>query len=104
LNQLQAPAVPNLPLPKDDFSKQYLNQLTNVLRIFFNGDNATLTALINYLPENQVYTLATLPTGIGMGYRAFITDSSITTFNTIAASGGTNKVPVFYDGTNWRVG
>ena len=40
-DMIQAPSVPNLPLPKDDFSKLYLNQLTNVLRLYFNQLNAT---------------------------------------------------------------
>lgn len=33
---IQVPAVPNLPLPKDEYSKLYINQLTNVLRLYFN--------------------------------------------------------------------
>lgn len=38
------------------------------------------------------------------GTRAFITDANTTTFNAIVGGGGSNSVPIFSDGTNWRVG
>lgn len=51
-------------------------------------------------------TFASLPSAAtaGAGARAFITDSSVVTFNTAAAAGGANKVPVFSDGAAWKVG
>lgn len=56
---IQVPAVPNLPLPKDEYSKLYLGQLTNVLRLYFNqlGD--------------AVSQLAALEEGTGGGAIAF---------------------------------
>lgn len=45
------PAVPNLPLPKDEFSKLYLNQLTNVLRLYFNQLNTSVAEINNLLGE-----------------------------------------------------
>ncbi len=36
--------------------------------------------------------------------RAFVLDSSVTTFGSVVANGGANGVPVYWDGTNWRVG
>jgi hypothetical protein len=52
------------------------------------------------------YTVANLPSAVtsGMGARAFVTDANATTFNSIVAGGGTNKLSVFSDGTNWRIG
>lgn len=52
------------------------------------------------------YTVATLPSASasGAGARAFVTDATATTFASIAAGGGTNKVPVVSDGTNWIIG
>jgi hypothetical protein len=50
-----------------------------------------------------VFTVGTLPTGTA-GDRAFVTDSNASTFNAIVASGGSTNVPVFSDGTNWRIG
>ena len=103
---IQAPATPNLPLPQEQFSKLYLNQLTNVLRLYFNQENSVLSALINELPTNLVYTVSTLPSASasGVGYRAFVTDATVTTFASTVAGGGANKVPVYSDGTNWKIG
>jgi hypothetical protein len=54
-------------------------------------------------------TLATLGTAAsaGAGARAFITNSNAVAsgnFGAVAASGGSNVVPVYSDGTNWRIG
>lgn len=50
------------------------------------------------------YTVATLPASPQQFTRAFVTDANATTFHSIVAAGGSNVVPVFYDGTNWRIG
>jgi hypothetical protein len=50
-------------------------------------------------------TVASLPAAASYPYaRCFVTDANATTFYTVAAGGGANKVPVFSDGTNWRIG
>jgi len=49
------------------------------------------------------YTVATLPTGV-TGMRAHVTDANATTFLSTVAGGGSNTVPVFYNGTNWVIG
>lgn len=51
-------------------------------------------------------TVATLPAAatIGAGARSFVTNASATTFASIVAGGGANGVPVYSDGTNWRIG
>jgi hypothetical protein len=50
-------------------------------------------------------TFANLPTATARdGTRAYITDCNTATFNATAAGGGANKVPVIYDGANWKVG
>lgn len=36
--------------------------------------------------------------------RAIVSDSSSTVFYDIVTGGGSNTVPVFFDGTNWRIG
>lgn len=38
------------------------------------------------------------------GMRAFVTDATVTTFASIVAGGGSNNVPVYFDGTDWRIG
>jgi hypothetical protein len=40
----------------------------------------------------------------GNGAIAFVTDATATTFASIVAGGGSNRVPVYSDGTNWRIG
>lgn len=40
----------------------------------------------------------------GSGARAFVTDATATTFLSVVAGGGANKVPVVSDGTNWLIG
>lgn len=54
-------------------------------------------------------TVATLPAAAnaGAGYRTFVTDSTATTtagIGAVVAGGGANGVPVYSDGTNWRIG
>lgn len=53
-----------------------------------------------------VLTVATLPAAatVGAGARAFVSDANATTFASIVAAGGANNVPVYSDGTNWRIG
>ncbi len=54
----------------------------------------------------EAVTVANLPSAStsGAGARAFVSDANATTFNSIVAGGGANLVPVFSDGTNWRIG
>ena len=76
----------------------------------------SVTTLIEYVQVNfgavtcmsvqtTPVTYAQLPAAVGnAGARAFITDGSTTTFNATVAGGGANKVPIFSDGTVWKVG
>lgn len=58
------------------------------------------------LLKNQTTTVASLPAAstAGAGARAFVTDANATTFASIVAGSGSNGVPVYSDGTNWRIG
>lgn len=49
-------------------------------------------------------TVANLGSASPAGQRTFVTDANSTTFHSIVAAGGANFVPVFSDGTNWRIG
>jgi hypothetical protein len=51
-------------------------------------------------------TVSGLPTcnSGARGAHAFVTDANATTFNTTVAGGGSNNLPVFCDGTNWKIG
>ena len=54
------------------------------------------------------YVVSGLPSASSNAYtRTFVTDSNATAsgnFGAIVAGGGSNKVPVYSDGTNWRIG
>lgn len=54
----------------------------------------------------QTYAVATLPTPSMTlrNVRAFVSDANATTFASVVAAGGANGVPVYCDGTNWRIG
>lgn len=49
-------------------------------------------------------TVAGLPAAGVAGRRSFVTDSNATVFANVVAGGGANGVPVYDDGTNWRIG
>jgi len=53
-----------------------------------------------------VYTVATLPSAAtaGVGARSFVSDATLAVFASTVAGGGANKVPVYSDGTNWKIG
>jgi len=99
LTRTKAPLLPYAPVQYD---RTYHDTLNNILRQYFN----TLDNFVGQFTLGGVYTVATLPgvSAVSVGARAFVTDSSVTTFNTIVAGGGSAKVPVFFEGTNWRVG
>lgn len=70
-----------------------------------------LWAIANALQESLpttvgVSTVAGLPSAAdaGQGAKRMVTDANATTFNSVVAGGGTNVVPVFSTGTQWRIG
>ena len=94
--------APSLPLAPNEYNRQYFDQFSSVLRLYFNERDK----VIGQLKANVPLTVAELPSAItsGVGSRAFVTDSSVSTFGTTVAGGGSTKVPVYSDGTNWKVG
>jgi hypothetical protein len=101
-NELSQVTAPNLPLATDQYERRYIDQLNNVLRLYFNQ----LDKILGQLQANVPVIVANLPSAVtsGVGARAFVTDSSVSTFGTTVAGGGSTKVPVYSDGTNWKVG
>ena len=53
--------------------------------------------------QQQAIQVVNLPVTL-IGSRSFVSDATAATFGTIVAGGGTTKVPVYSDGTNWRIG
>ena len=105
INQVSAP---NLPLATPQYNEQYQNQLNNVLRLYFNRVDAILNQLKTdeIIPALTNYTVATLPSAVtsGKGARSFVTDALAPTFGATVVTGGAIAVPVYSDGTNWKVG
>jgi len=101
-------AAPNLPLSPFEYDRLYADQLNNVLRLYFNRVDAILNQLKTdeIIPALTNYTVATLPSAVtsGAGARAFVTDALGPTFGATVITGGAVAVPVYSDGTNWKVG
>jgi len=99
LSQAIAPRLLNAPI---EYDYRYADQLNNVLRLYFNQ----IDKILGQLQANVPIAVADLPSAVtsGIGSRAFVTDSSVSTFGSTVAGGGATKVPVYSDGTNWKVG
>jgi len=101
-------AAPNLPLAPEDYSRQYQDQFANVMRLYFNRLDALNRQLLTteVIPPIKNYTVTTLPSAVtsGKGARSFVTDALAPTFGSTVVTGGAVAVPVYSDGTNWKVG
>lgn len=62
--------------------------------------------LVRRAAEPEPVTVDKLPdvAKVSIGARRVVTDANSTTFHAIAVGGGANTVPVFNNGTNWRIG
>lgn len=94
--------APSLPLAPNSYDRRYQDQFSNVLRLYFNQ----LDKIMGQLSAVPPTTVANLPSAAvaGVGSRSFVTDSSVSAFGTTVAGGGSTKVPVYSDGTDWKVG
>ena len=105
---LVTPQQPRLPGAPADYDPNYINQLNNVLRLYFNQIDNILGQMkaSTDVPPLTNYTVATLPSAAtsGKGARSFVTDALAPTFGATVVTGGAVAVPVYSDGTNWKVG
>ncbi len=79
----------------------------SVLQNGVRAINEIAQALQDSLPLTVgVSTVSGLPAAAtaGQGARRMVTDATVTTFASVVAGGGSNILPVFCDGTNWRIG
>lgn len=69
-------------------------------------DSVTAKLHVNGAIRHASSTVAGLPSASssGVGSRYLVTDANATTFAAVVAGGGANVVPVYSDGTNWRIG
>jgi len=91
---------PRLPNATQTYDPRYLDQLNNVLRLYFSLLDNAVNQLSTPIPVANLSSAALA----GAGTRAFVSDSSVSTFGSTVAGGGSTKVPVYSDGTNWKVG
>ncbi len=106
INQLSAYDSPSagdqLPVfstANGDARKMSLTTLVSFLSTAFTRLTAS-----SYLKVTPV-RVANLPSAAtaGAGARACVSDATATTFYSVVAGGGANVVPVFSDGSSWRV-
>lgn len=91
-----------------DARKASINTVREFMEGAFNDIDARTITLSSY-SKVTTKTVANLPSAAiaGAGARAAVTDASQTLtagIGAIVAGGGANVVPVFCDGTNWRIG
>lgn len=62
--------------------------------------------VFTYELDTKPTLVAALPSAViaGAGARRFVSDATVTTFASIVAGTGGNAVPVYSDGTSWRIG
>jgi len=106
---LQRVTPPNLPNAPVEYTQQYHDQFANVLRLYFNRFNTIVGQLSTsaaVIPPTTNYTVATLPSAAtsGAGARTFVTNALAPVFGATVAGGGAVFIPVYSDGTNWKVG
>lgn len=94
--------------PNAVLGQLWYNTANNTLNVY-NSANSWV-AISGSIVSSTVKTTATIYSNLpgaataGAGTRAFISDATSASFNTVVTGGGGNVVPVFSDGTNWRVG
>jgi hypothetical protein len=96
------------------FQTANVDSLVSSSNIAGNNISATENITANNIVANNIIrtqpiTFSSLPAAatIGTGARAFITDANLaaaTNFAAQIAGGGSNNVPVYSDGANWRIG
>lgn len=65
----------------------------------------TTQQIANYSQAQPAVPFSSLPAAAGnTGLRRFINNCSTTTFHAVADGAGSSNVPVFSDGSVWRVG
>ena len=83
-----------------DARKLSLSALTTYL------GNAFTTLIASSYIKVPAVTVANLPAAAtaGAGARAMVSDATATTFASTVAGGGANVMPVYSDGTDWKIG
>lgn len=78
--------------------RQRNRRIEEVIRNTEVSFNDTLRSM--FVPACLVSELPVATAGV----RGFVTNANATTFASVVAGGGANGVPVYFDGTDWRIG
>jgi hypothetical protein len=75
----------------------------------FSSITTDSIAIVSNITAFQYYTFPTytvtgLPSPLLGAIKAYVTDATATSFNSIVTGGGVNIIPVHSDGVNWRIG
>jgi hypothetical protein len=90
-------------LPPPDIGASYVDKESGrPSKDFYNWIRSIYETVRTAAPVGLTSALPS-PTG-RRGSRAYVTDATVTTFASIVVGGGANVVPVYCDGTNWRIG
>jgi len=108
-NKIYAPDASNTFLNNSNFDENIVKgtKLRSTVDLsmqlgteFFKFTNVHTQAI-----KFNAVTVASLPAAASsVGQRQIVTNATATTFASIVAGGGANIVPVYCDGTNWRIG
>jgi hypothetical protein len=84
----------------------YIDGVTSSIQSQLNAKAAVSSPSFTGYPKLPIYTAAGIVSAVtaGAGAKAFVSDADATTFHSVVVAGGANFVPVFSDGTNWRIG
>lgn len=84
----------------------YQATATESNQVVLGNSSVANTVIQGVIRAPKTYVVTSLPSAAtaGAGARTFVTDATVTTFASVAAGGGTNAVPVYSDGTSWRIG
>ena len=116
ITQIPASRVPLVDPETGLVNRDWYRFLANIYLLAGQGSNPTTMDELQLYPSAPVsitYPIVTTVAGLtaasiaGMGAKAFVTDATQTLTVGIGAAvvgGGSNKVPVVSDGTNWRIG
>jgi hypothetical protein len=105
--QIWAAGIDNSDSDKFKISKNSTLGTNDYLIIDTSG-NTTLSGILtigSYTIQTPI-TVASLPAAAtgNQGARYFVSDATATTYASVVAGGGANIIPVYSDGTNWRIG
>lgn len=75
----------------------------NETKLIIDEQNELIDLNAGHVKVGRIFAVGDL-SGAEASERAFVSDANATTFYSVVVGGGSNFVPVFFDGTNWRIG